>query len=142
MKKLLLIVIALITFVPMTNAQIQKKSSTKKETIISLRMGYMTLIVSDGYYYLTMLTTNQFDDAMILKLGNSKESAMQSLTDLIEIASTIETSECVEIDNGYGRTMRIYKGGMGGISIYADGYAGSANTSKSEFNKMLNALTK
>lgn len=126
----------------MADAQIKKKSTTKTETILSLRMGCMNLKLSEGTYYISMLTTNQFDDAMLLKLGNSKESAIQSLNDLIEISSNISGQECVKIDNGYGRELRIYKGAMGGISIHADGYAGCVNTAKSEFRKMLDKLKK
>ena len=141
MKKIIIAIISAMILMPtMADAQIQKKSTTKTETILSLRMGYINLRLSEGTYFIAMLTTNQFDDAMLLKLGDTKESAVQSLNDLIEISSNITGQECVRIDNGYGRELRFYKGVMGGVSINADGYAGSVNTAKSEFKKMRDKL--
>lgn len=143
MKKILIAIITAMILMPiMADAQIQKKSTIKTETLLSLRMGYMNLKLSEGMYFITMLTTNQFDDAMLLKLGDTKESAIQSLNDLMEITSSISGQECVRIDNGFGRELRFYKGAMGGVTIQADGYAGYVNTAKSEFKKMLNKLVK
>lgn len=143
MKKIIIAIISAMILMPtMAEAQIQKKSTSKTETLLSLRMGYMNLKYSEGTYFLTMLTTNQFDDAMILKIGETKESAIQSLNDLMEICTTITGQDCVRIDNGYGRELRFYKGAMGGVTIQADGYAGYVNTAKSEFKKMLNKLVK
>ena len=143
MKKILIAIITAMILMPiMADAQIQKKSTTKTETLLSLRMGYMNLKLSEGMYFITMLTTNQFDDAMLLKLGDTKESAIQSLNDLMEITSSISGQECVRIDNGFGRELRFYKGAMGGVTIQADGHAGYVNTAKSEFKKMLNKLVK
>ena len=143
MKKIFIAIITAMILMPiMADAQIQKKSTTKTETLLSLRMGYMNLKLSEGMYFITMLTTNQFDDAMLLKLGDTKESAIQSLNDLMEITSSISGQECVRIDNGFGRELRFYKGAMGGVSINADGYAGTVNTAKSEFKKMRDKLMK
>lgn len=143
MKKIFIAIISAMILMPiMADAQIQKKSTTKTETLLSLRMGYMNLKLSEGMYFITMLTTNQFDDAMLLKLGDTKESAIQSLNDLMEITSSISGQECVRIDNGFGRELRFYKGAMGGVSINADGYAGTVNTAKSEFKKMRDKLMK
>jgi hypothetical protein len=143
MKKIFIAIISAMILMPMmADAQIQKKATTKIETLLSLRMGYMNLKLSEGTYFISMLTTNQFDDAMVLKLGETKESAAQSLNDLMEISTTISGQECVRIDNGYGRELRFYKGAMGGVTIQADGYAGVVNTAKSEFKKMLDKLSK
>lgn len=142
MKKIIVAIICLMMLPIMADAQIQKKSTTKTETLLSLRMGYMKLTLSDGKYVIRMLTTNQFDDALILKIGETKESAIQSLNDLMEICTTITGQDCVRIDNGYGRELRFYKGAMGGVTIHADGYAGYVNTAKSEFKKMLDQLVK
>ena len=143
MKKIFLAFISVLMLIPaIADAQIQKKSSTKTETLLSLRMGYMNLKISDGTYIITMLTTNKFDDAIVLKLGDTKDSAIHSLNDLIDISSTISGEDCVRIDNGFGRELRFYKGAMGGIVIKADGYAGVVNTAKSEFKKFLDKLKK
>lgn len=122
-----------------TEAQIKKTGSMKTETLVSLRMGVVTLRQSEGSYYIAMTTTNQFDDAMILKLGDTKESARQSLTDLIDILESLQGNETEFIDNGYGREFRLFKV-MGALYVAADGYAGNGNIGKSELNRMLKAL--
>lgn len=140
MKKIIILIIAIMMMPSMANAQIQKKEKTKTETIVSLRMGCMNLKRQKNTLFLSMKTTNQFDDMMILKLGDSVDSAIQSLNDLIDICETITGQDCISIDNGYGREIRIYKGAMGGISISADGYAGEVNTAKSEFKRILREI--
>ena len=123
----------------MTDAQIKKTGTFKTETIESVRMGIVSLKKSEDAYYLAFQTTNQFDDAMILKLGVTKESAVQSLKDIIEILDGLEGNATQYIDNGYGREFRLYKV-MGALYISADGYAGSGNASKGELKKFLKAL--
>lgn len=141
MKKIVIFIIAIIMIPMMADAQITKKRTSTTETIVSLRMGNMNLKKSGTTYFLAMGTDNQFDDYMLLILGDDTESAVQSLNDMIEICETITAQDNVVIDNGYGRELRIYKGVMGGISINADGYAGSVNTAKSEFRKMRDKLS-
>jgi hypothetical protein len=141
MKKILLMVIALMTLVPMADAQIKKTGETKTETISSLRTGVVSLKLSKGMYYLTLRTTKQFDDPMILKLGDSKESAIQSLNDLIDILDSLQGNATQYIDNGFGKEFRLFKM-MGALYIDADGYAGNGNISKGELNKLIKALSK
>ena len=123
------------------NAQIQKTGSVKTETIASVRMGFVSLRKSEGRYYISFSTTNQFDDKILLKLGDNKESAIQSLNDLIDILDSLQGNAIQYIDNGYGRELRLWKL-MGALYISADGYAGDANTSKGELKKFLSALQK
>ena len=122
-----------------TNAQIKKIGTFKSETIKSLRMGVVSLKVADGEYYISFKTTNQFDDSMILKLGETKESAIQSIQDIIDILDSLQGNETQYIDNGYGREFRLFKV-MGALYIAADGYAGNGNASKGELKKLLKSL--
>ena len=139
MKRILIALIAMMMFCLATEAQIKKTGSMKTETLVSLRMGVVTLNQSEGSYYIAMTTTNQFDDAMILKLGDTKESARQSLTDLIDILESLQGNDTEFINNGYGREFRLFKV-MGALYVAADGYAGNGNMGKSELNRMLKAL--
>ena len=123
----------------MADAQIKKTGTFKSETIESVRMGIVSLKKAENEYYLTFKTTNQFDDLMVLKLGDSKESAIQSLQDILEILDTLQGNATQYIDNGYGREFRLYKV-MGALYISADGYAGDGNASKGELKKLLKAL--
>ena len=139
MKKILLLVIAIMTFTPMTNAQIKKTGESNTKTIASARMGIVVLRQSDKDFYLSMTTTNQFDNAMLLKLGDTKESAKQSLNDLLDILESLEGDASQYIDSGFGRELRLWKL-MGALYISADGYAGNGNISKSELKKFIKAL--
>ena len=139
MKKILLLVIAIMTFAPMTNAQIKKTGESNTKTIASVRMGIVVLRQSDKDFYLSMTTTNQFDNAMLLKLGDTKESAKQSLNDLLDILESLDGDASQYIDNGFGRELRLWKL-MGALYISADGYAGNGNIAKSELKKFIKAL--
>ena len=140
MKRVLLLIISTMLFFPtVTDAQIKKTGTFKAETIESVRMGIVSLKLADGEYYLCFTTTNQFDDLMVLKLGETKESAIQSLQDIIEILDGLQGNATQFIDNGYGREFRLSKV-MGALYISADGYAGNGNTSKGELKKFLKAL--
>lgn len=123
----------------LAEAQIKKTGTFQSETIASARMGVVSLKVADNVYYLAFQTTNQFDDFMILKLGQTKESAIQSIQDIIDILGNLQGNDTQYIDNGYGKEFRLYKV-MGALYINADGYAGSGNISKGELKKFLKAL--
>lgn len=140
MKRVIYIILAMMFLLPtQAYAQIKKTGTFKSETIESVRMGIVSLKVANGEYYLSFQTTNQFDDLMVLKLGETKESAIQSLQDIIEILDGLQGNATQFIDNGYGREFRLSKV-MGALYISADGYAGNGNTSKGELKKFLKAL--
>ena len=140
MKRVFYIILAIMFLLPIhANAQIKKTGKFKSETIQSLRMGVVSLKVADGEYYISFKTTNQFDDLMTLKLGETKESAIQSIQDIIDILDSLHGNEIQYIDNGYGREFRLFKI-MGALYIAADGYAGNGNASKGELKKLLKAL--
>ena len=142
MKKIVMIVISMMILLPNAlNAQIKKTGSFKAETIASVRMGVVNLRKAEGDFYLAMQTTNQFDDAMILKLGDTKESALQSLNDLVDIMESLQGSEMQQIDNGYGTNFRLWKD-LGTLYFSADGYAGNGNIAKFELKKFIKALQK
>lgn len=142
MKKIIIAIISAMILMPtMADAQIKKTGENKTQTIASLRMGIVSLNLSNNGYYIAFHTTNQFDDAMILKIGDDKDSAIQSLKDLIDILETLQGDETQYIDNGYGREFRLWKM-MGTLYISADGYAGNGNVSKGELNRLLKALQK
>ena len=139
MKKILLMVIAFMTLVPMADAQITVKEKSNRETLLSIRMGFITLNY-DGSYYLAMSTTNQFDNPMILPLGKEKKDAMSTIQALIDITTTIQKGDCVRIESAYGEEFRIYRYAKNTITINADGYAASSNTNKAELTKILDAI--
>lgn len=139
MKKILIAIISMMFMMSIADAQIKKTGTFQSETISSVRMGIVSLKVADDVYYLSFQTTNQFDDIMILKLGQTKESAIQSLQDIIDILDNLQGTATQYIDNGFGKEFRLYKV-MGALYIAADGYAGSGNVSKGELKRFLKAL--
>lgn len=139
MKKLLILIISAFCLMPLASAQIQKTASNKITTIASCRMGFVNLRLNEGMFFLSIGTTNQFDNMMLLKLGDDKESAIQSLNDLVDILESLTGEDMQGIDNGFGKEFRLYKS-LGALYIKADGYAGSGNIAKSELNKFIKAL--
>lgn len=141
MKKIIIAIISAMILMPtMADAQIQKTGTFKTKTLSSVRMGFVNLKLSgNGTYYLAMKTSNQFDDYMLLKLGENKESAIQSLNDLIDIMDSLKGESTQYIQNGYGRELRLWKL-LGALYISCDGYAGDANVGKGELKKFIKAI--
>lgn len=124
------------------DAQITIKSKSNTKTLLSIRMGVITLEYEENdCFYLAMSTTNQFDDAIILPLGKDKREAMQTLNDLIDITTSMKKGDSITIESAYDREFRIYRRAKNTIAIYADGYAGSASTNAAELKRILDHLT-
>lgn len=143
MKKIIIAIISAMILMPtIAEAQIQVNKQPKRETIKSLRMGYVTLTKTEETYFLSMISDNQFDKSYVILLGESKEAAIQSLNSLIEISSTITKDDSFEFNDGI-KNYRIYRGMFKSeVWFKADGYAGYGKTSTTELNNLLKALTK
>lgn len=140
MKRIIVLIIAALTFCTISEAQISVKSKSTTERLLSIRMGFITLNY-DGQYFLAMSTTNQFDKPMILPLGKTKNEATETIKSLIEITTTIGKGDCVRIVSAYGTEFRIYRFAKNTITINADGYTAASNTSKAELIKILDAIS-
>ena len=143
MKKIIIAIISAMILMPtMADAQIKVNKQPKRETIKSLRMGYVTLSKTEELYYLSMISDNQFDHAYVIFLGDGKEAAVQSLNSLIEVSSTIAKDDSFEFNDGI-KNFRIYRGMFKSeVWFKADGYAGYGKTSTAELNTLLKALKK
>ena len=143
MKKIIIAIISAMILMPtIAEAQIQVNKQPKRETIKSLRMGYVTLTKTEETYFLSMISDNQFDKSYVILLGESKEATIQSLNSLIEISSTITKDDSFEFNDGI-KNYRIYRGMFKSeVWFKADGYAGYGKTSTTELNNLLKALTK
>lgn len=143
MKKIIIAIISAMILMPtIAEAQIQVNKQPKRETIKSLRMGYVTLTKTEETYFLSMISDNQFDKSYVILLGESKEAAIQSLNSLIEISSTITKDDSFEFNDGI-KNYRIYRGMFKSeVWFKADGYAGYGKTSTTELNNLSKALTK
>lgn len=142
MKKFIFAVIAMMTLLPaIGNAQLTVKREVDKiEKIASARTGLVRLMKHNETYYMSIPTSNDFDDPFFFYIGEDKESAVQTLKDLIDICDTIGKDDMITVDN-HGKDLVISKGLAGAIYLQMPGYAGIASTIKSELNKFLRALT-
>lgn len=140
MKRLILAVLATLLLAPIADAQINLKKREQPETIMKMRMGYISLNRVGETYYLAIRSDNQFDDHYIIYLGKDRRKAIESLTSLVDLADTIKKNESFEFDNG-NETIDVCRGVMKGeLWFKAEGYAGYGRTSKPELNKMLESL--
>ena len=139
MKKLVIILIALLSFGAMANAQIQVTHKSSIQTLTSVRLGFISLMTNDGHFYLSFQTSNQFDDSMIIKLGEDKKEAIETLQSFISIIVSMKKGDSVTI-NSANKEFRLYRYAKNTILIFADGYAGNSNTNKAEMEKFLDYL--
>lgn len=141
MKKIIIAIISAMILMPaMADAQIKVNKQPKRETIKSLRMGYVALTKTEETYYLTMISDNQFDKSYVILLGEGKDAAIQSINSFIEISSTIKKDDSFEFNDGI-KDYRIYRGVFKSeVWFKADGYAGYGKTSKAELNQLLESI--
>ena len=140
MKKFIIAVIALMTMFPaIGNAQLVVKDNTKIETLSSARMGIVRLDRDGDTYFMCLTTTNQYDDPFLVYIGEDKDSAVQTMKDIVSLFDSIGKKDVVTIDNA-GKDCLISKT-MGTLYMSMAGYAGQANITRAELVKFLKALS-
>lgn len=72
-------------------------------------MGTAELYQSNGLYYIYMKSTNQFDDVELMFIGDSKESALQTLKDLESLFDNTSKGDMVTITDHRNKKIRLYK---------------------------------
>lgn len=139
MKRLIIIVVlALLPFVG--NAQLNVTSqTTKRVTLCSARMGNISLVKNGEHYFLSICSSNQFEDPEAFYLGDTKESCKETLTDLLGLFGSMSKEDRMDVDNA-GETVTLFK--YTNISLgFAFGHdAGMFWMSKSECKKFLSVL--
>lgn len=142
MKKILTLIVALLTIGMAADAQVQIKKKSTSENIYSGRMGNISVDCMDGSYFLAICSTNQFDKFYVIHLGENAKDAITSIESFIEIAKTIKKGESYDIETPT-KTFTIYKGAFKNeIWFKASGHAGYAVTNVNEMNKILDAFVK
>ena len=141
MKKIIIIILFLLHLMPIASAQIQVKKAPTSKTLISLRMGMVSLSQIGDNFYLVLQSDNQYDKAYVIHLGKEKAASIQSLESLIEIASTIKKDDFYQLDNT-DENLTIMRG-LVKTEIWIKGryHAGYGKTSKGELEKILDKLT-
>lgn len=138
MKRLLFIIIYLmLPFI--SHAQLNvTKVNDEIVTISSLRVGNISLKKQGDTYYLGIMSNNQFDLPQIFYLGTSRESAISTLNDMVELIETIGKSTVV-VDNG-GRSLSLYKVSSMALGIDFNTGAGTYWIATNEAKKFIKAL--
>lgn len=139
MKKIIAIIITLLSFGAMADAQIQITHKSNTKTLTSVRLGFISMLRNSGYFYLVFQTNSQFDDSMIIQLGKDKKESIETLQSLIDIIASMKKGDSVTINN-LGQEFRLYRYAKNSITIHADGFAGNSNTNKNEMEFFLDHL--
>lgn len=117
MKKILTILVALVTFTGIASAQISVKKSQfgKPKEMTTLSMSWSWIYKSDNSYYLTLKSDNQFDDWYWLNIGDNKQDCLNSISALKDLILTMRDTDAYNVDNGEGETFTVTIGKELGI---------------------------
>ena len=108
-------IFTLISFIFTFNGFSQiKVNSVKNDRLVEVKNLHSSTInklmkKGDAYFFVITKTNNQFDNPMILKLGENKEDILNSLTILYENIDVIGDEETIAIDNGFGIEYKLNK---------------------------------
>lgn len=165
MRRLFAVLVSAILFATTAFAQLNIKSETSPRTQIGYAVGVNLsdanstgtyLYRRDGVYYLSSFTSNRFDERMLFKLGETKESALQTLKDLASLCDGEVGTEYV-LDRWDGANVRCIvadrlrhtqkptngakvKGAR--LFMGADGFAGIVDLSQKDFQTLARYLEK
>lgn len=102
MKKILILALLAIMAVGTAQAQIQigdKKGKTV--TVASVRAGFVTIHHNVGKgYWMALRSDNQFEDSLIINLGEDKQSAIKSIESFLTLLETMQKDESVDFNDG------------------------------------------
>jgi len=142
MKKIISILIALVTIAGVADAQItvRKSEAEVPQKLTTLSMYWSWIYSQNDSYYLVMNSTNEFDNNFWLKIGSNKEECLESLSSLLELFDTMEETDRFDIGNGEGESFSVTMGrelGIEKLIFHGEGYAGTgflyaSNISKAE----------
>lgn len=109
MKRILTTLIFLVIFAGIADAQISIKKSDvgKPKQMTTLSMSWSWIYQADDSYFLVMKSDNQFDDHYWLKIGDTKEECLESLSALQEMMDNMGESDRYDVDNGMGESFSV-----------------------------------
>lgn len=130
MRKILSILIFLVTFAGIADAQITIKKSDvgKPKQMTTLSMSWSWIYQADDSYFLVMKSDNQFDDHYWLKIGDTKEECLESLSALQEMMDNMGETERYNVDNGMGESFSVTISrelGIKKLTFNGESYAGA-----------------
>lgn len=147
MRKILSIIIALVTFAGIADAQISIKKSDydRVKQVATLSMYWSWIYQNSDGYYLVINSNNQFDDSFWLLIGKTKNECLESLSSLQELFDTMEETDCIYIDNGLGESFDVSMTkslGFKQMIFHGEGYAGTGFLYVANINKAIKWIEK
>jgi len=130
MKRILTTLIALVTLAGIADAQISIKKSDvgKPKQMTTLSMSWSWIYQADDSYFLVMKSDNQFDDHYWLKIGDTREECLESLSALLEMMDNMGETERHDVDNGMGESFSVTLSrdlGIKKLTFHGEKYAGA-----------------
>lgn len=135
MKKILIIIVAMFCGCAFADAQIKVVKQQRTGQIFSAQEGDVAIYVDHDKYYLS-LSNIHGGAPCVIRLGRSKEEAMESVSTLCRIAYKIKQGECYIIKTQL-RKYKIRKGKkLKSIEIYTSGHSRYAQIDAAELTSM------
>ncbi len=140
MKRILTTLIALVTFAGIADAQISIKKSDvgKPKQMTTLSMSWSWIYQADDSYFLVMKSDNQFDNHYWLKIGDTREECLESLSALQEMMDNMGETERYNVDNGMGESFSVTISrelGIKKLTFNGESYAGAGFLLASNLSK-------
>ena len=140
MKRILTTLIALVIFAGIADAQISIKKSDvgKPKQMTTLSMSWSWIYQADESYFLVMKSDNQFDDHYWLKIGDTREECLESLSAIQEMMDNMGETERYNVDNGMGESFSVTLSrelGIKKLTFNGESYAGAGFLLASNLSK-------
>lgn len=140
MKRILTTLISLVIFAGIADAQISIKKSdvVKPKQMTTLSMSWSWIYQADDSYFLVMKSDNQFDDHYWLKIGETKEECLESLSALQEMMDNMGETKRYNVDNGMGESFSVTLSrelGIKKLTFNGESYAGAGFLLASNLSK-------
>lgn len=140
MKRILTTLISLVIFAGIADAQISIKKSDvgKPKQMTTLSMSWSWIYQADDSYFLVMKSDNQFDDHYWLKIGDTREECLESLSALQEMMDNMGETERYNVDNGMGESFSVTLSrelGIKKLTFNGESYAGAGFLLASNLSK-------
>lgn len=147
MKRILTTLIALVTLAGIADAQISIKKSDvgKPKQMTTLSMSWSWIYQADDSYFLVMKSDNQFDDHYWLKIGDTREECLDSLSALQEMMDNMGETERYNVDNGMGESFSVTLSrelGIKKLTFNGESYAGAGFLIASNLSKAIKWIEK
>lgn len=141
MKKIIIIIAAIVLSIVNANAQLNiKKSDSSMKEVKTLSVYWIWIYEDADGYYLVAKSNNQFDEKSFwLSIGSNKSECLESINGLISIANG-STDDDYYVEDTFGGKLHLFKTqSIGekiiGIADTEHRYAGSAQISTIYLNK-------